>query len=48
MCQLITVTNMLLLTSLPSFDTLTNNARITDAARWSECSNTLVKSLLIV
>ena len=42
------VTNMLLLTGLPSFDTLMNNARITDAARWSECSNDLVKSLLIV
>ena len=42
------VTNTLLLTGLPSFDTLMNNARITDAARWSECSNDLVKSLLIV
>ena len=42
------VTNMLLLTGLPSFDTLMNYARITDAARWSVCSNALVKSLLIV
>ena len=42
------VTNMLLLTGLPSFDTLMNNARITDAARWSVCSNAFVKSLLIV
>jgi len=42
------VTNMLLLTDLPSFDTLMNNARITDAGRWSVCSNALVESFLIV
>ena len=42
------VTNMLLLTGLPSFDTLMNNARKSDAARWSASSNALVKSLQVV
>jgi len=42
------VTNMLLLTGLPSFDTLMNNARKSDAARWNVNSNVLVKSLLVV
>ena len=46
------VTNVLLLTGLPSFDrpTLMNNARKSDAARWSASSrpNALVKSLLVV
>ena len=32
--------------SLPSFDTLINNARKSDAARWNVCSNVLVKSLV--
>ena len=41
------VTNMLLLTGLPSFDTLINNARKSDAARWSANSNALVKSCLL-
>ena len=36
------VTNMLLLTGLLSFDTLVNNARKSDAARWSASSNALV------
>ena len=54
MCQMFlgftkyySVTNMLLLTGLPSFDTLMNNAR-SDAARWSASSNALVKSLQVV
>ena len=42
------VTNMLLLTGLPSFDTLMNNATKCDAARWSASSNALVKSLQVV
>ena len=42
------VTNMLLLTGLPSFDTLMNNARKSDAARWNVNSNVSVKSLLVV
>ena len=42
------VTNMLLLTGLPSFDTLMINARKSDAARWSASNNALVKSLLVV
>ena len=42
------VTNMLHLTGLPSFDTLMINARKSDAARWSASSNALVKSLLVV
>ena len=41
------VTNMLLLTGLPSFDTLMINARKSDAARWSASNNALVKSLLV-
>jgi len=40
------VTNILLLTGLPSFDTLMINAQKSDAARWS--SNALVKLLLVV
>jgi len=42
------VTNMLLLTGLPSFDTLMINARKSDTARWNVNSNVLVKSLLVV
>jgi len=42
------VTNILLLTGLPSFDTLMINAKKYDAARWSAISNALVKSLLVV
>jgi len=42
------VTNILLLTSLPSFDTLMINAKKSDAARWSASSNALVKLLLVV
>ena len=45
------VTNMLPLlrsTGLPSFDTLMNNARKSDAARWNMCSNVLVKLLVVV
>jgi len=42
------VTNMLLLTGLASFDTLMNNARKSDAAHWNVNSNVLVKSLLVV
>jgi len=42
------VTNMLFLTGLPSFDTLMNNARKSDAARWNVNSNVLVKTLLVV
>ena len=42
------VTSMLLLTGLPSFDTLMINARKSDAARWNVNSNVLVKSLLVV
>jgi len=42
------VTNMLLLTGLPSFDTLMHNARKSDAARWNVNSNVSVKSLLVV
>ena len=42
------VTNMLLLTGLPSFDTLMNNARKSDVARWNTCSNALVKALRAV
>ena len=42
------VANILLLTVLPSFDTLMINARKSDAARWSASSNALVKSLLVV
>ena len=44
------VTNMLHLTGLPSFDTLMINARKSDAARWSASSNALVKlkSFLVV
>ena len=33
------VTNMLLLIGLPSFDTLMNNARKSDAARWNVNGN---------
>jgi len=40
------VTNILLLAGLPSFDTLMINAKKSDAARWSSSSNALVKSLL--
>ena len=35
------VTNMLLLTGLLSFDTLMNNAEKSDVARWSASSNAL-------
>jgi len=42
------VTNMLLLTGLPSFDTLMINSRKSDAARWNVNSNVLVESLLVV
>jgi len=42
------VTNMLLLTGLPSFDTYMSNTRISDAARWNVSSNALIKSLLVV
>jgi len=42
------VNSMLLLTGLPSFDTLMINARKSDAARWNVNSNVLVKSLLVV
>jgi len=42
------VTNILLLTGLPSFDTLMINARKSDAARRNANSNALVKSLLVV
>ena len=42
------VINMLLLTGLPSFDTLMNNPRKSDAARWNVYSNVLVRSLLVV
>jgi len=42
------VTNILLLTGLPSFDTLMINARKSNAARWNVNSNVLVKSLLVV
>jgi len=42
------VTNMSFLTGLPTFDTLMNNARKSDAARWNVNSNVLVKSLLVV
>jgi len=38
------VTNILLLTGLPSFDTLMINAKKSDAARWSASSNALVKA----
>jgi len=41
-------TNMLLLAGLLSFDTLMNNARKSDAARWSACSNDSIKSLVVV
>jgi len=42
------VTNMLLLTGLPSFDTLMIDAKKSDASRWNVNSNVLVKSLLVV
>jgi len=42
------VTNILLLTGLPSFDNLMINAKKSDVARWSASSNALVKLLLIV
>jgi len=44
------VTNILLLTGLPRFDTLMINAKKSDVARWSASSrpNALVKSLLVV
>jgi len=42
------VTNLLLLTGLSSFDTLMINAKKSDVARWSASSNTLVKLLLVV
>jgi len=42
------VTNILLLTGLPSFDTLMINAKKSDAARWSSSSTALVKTLLVV
>jgi len=42
------VTNMLLLTGLASFDTLMSNSRKSDAARWNVSSNALVKPLLVV
>jgi len=42
------VTDMLLSTGLPRFDTLMNNAMKSDAARWSACSDALVKSLVVV
>jgi len=42
------VTNILLLTGLPSFDTLMINAKKSDAARWCASSNVLVKLLLVV
>jgi len=42
------VTNILLLTGLLSFDTPMINAKKSDAARWSASSNALVKSLLVV
>jgi len=43
-----TLTNILLLTGLPSFDTLMINAKKSDVARWSASSNALVKLLLVV
>jgi len=42
------VTNILLLTGLPSFDTLMINAKKSDVARWSASSKASVKSLLVV
>jgi len=42
------VINILLLTGLPSFDTLMINAKKSDVTRWSASSNALVKSLLAV
>jgi len=42
------VTSILLLTGLPSFDTFMINAKKSDVARWSASSNALVKSLLVV
>jgi len=42
------VTNILILTGLPSFHTLMINAKKSDAARWSASSHALVKSLLVV
>jgi len=52
MCQIFpgfgkyySVTNMLVLSGLPSFDTVINNARKSDEVRWYACSNSLVAML---
>jgi len=42
------VTNLLLLTGLSSFDTLMINDKKSDVARWSASSNALLKLLLVV
>jgi len=42
------VSNILLLTGLPSFDTFMINAKKSHVARWSASSNVLVKLLLVV